>query len=336
MNHEFPLPAVETPPEFTSIIDHNKEINSFIDPEHAELLGEQSIAEAKEKAIETEKMLAQELQSGGKEVVYDKYKKSFLIDGEPVTLGQMLASRHFDEHINIPENTAKTFEGKKLVRIYTEYKVRDILTENLNGKLATALAEKTRREDMFKSKAYEAIAERNTKEEKEGETSQEQLGVVAERMMQGIAEMVALDRPDLHLEVRPANAFQDVEEKIDFIISTHTKKRGVGVETNDSTSGDEYEEKNFGIQFTINASKTAFKMDQIEKAKGRATDVDDILLVTIDQGIVRNALKNWEGGGRKMHGPWHYMPENSRRIVIETLFAGVLQAQEIESVQRGF
>jgi hypothetical protein len=241
-----------------------------------------------------------------------------------VTLGQIIASRHFDDNFKIGDTTAKTFEGKKLLQTYTEYRTRDTLTENLNKDLATVLAEKTKREDMFKSKAYEAIAKR------EGNNS-EQLGVIAEKMMQGIAEMISLDRPDLHLEIRPANAFQDVEEKIDFIISTRSKKRGVGIETVEG----EYEEKNFGIQFTVNTSKTTHKLDQIEKAKGRTTDVDDILLVTIDQNTIRTALTNWEKNGKKIHGPWNYIPTDSKKKVIETLFGGVLKPEEIESLQKG-
>jgi hypothetical protein len=150
-------------------------------------------------------------------------------------------------------------------------------------------------------------------------------------MMQGIAEMISLDRPDLHIDIRPANAYQDVEEKIDFIISTKSKNRGVGIEATE----DQYEEKSFGIQFTVNKSATAHKLDQIEKAKKRTTDMDDILLVSIDQTMVRTALINWQKAGRKIHGPWNYMPSESKKKVIETLFGGVLKPEEIESLQKG-
>lgn len=345
-------PQIEQAPTFVSTINHQEEIEHFITAQHAALIGEEALTNAKEKAILAEQNIREQLsnESGvGKEISYNKYKKSLMIGNEEVTLGQLVASRHFDETIRIPEVTAKTFEGKRLQNAYTEYSVRDVITDNLNKDLATVLAEKAKREDMFKSKAYVAIAERsgtagsNTTENGEETATQEnkQLGVVAEKIMQGIAEMITLDRPDLHLSIRPANAYQDVEEKIDFIISTRTKRRGVGVETNsemaaEGNSESDYEEKNFGIQFTVNASKTLHKMEQIEKAKERATDVDDILLVTIDQNIIRNALRDWEEHGRSMHGPWQYMAGASREKIIETLFNGVLQPEEIESVKKGF
>jgi hypothetical protein len=213
--------TLETPQireeEFISTFDYQKEVEHFIDADQEALLGEEIITHAKASALETEKVISEKIKTGNKEITYNKYKKSLFIDDESVTLGQIIASRHFDDNFKIGDTTAKTFEGKKLLQTYTEYRTRDTLTENLNKDLATVLAEKTKREDMFKSKAYEAIAKR------EGNNS-EQLGVIAEKMMQGIAEMISLDRPDLHLEIRPANAFQDVEEKIDFIISTRSKK----------------------------------------------------------------------------------------------------------------
>ncbi len=339
---------LETPPlqevqkekaeQFVPTVNYQKEIEHFLDANHAAMLGGEALANATEQATYTEKNLWNE-NTSRKEVAYDKYKKSFLVDGEKVTLGQLVASRHFNENFNIPTDTAKTFEGKKLQKTYTEYAVRDVLTKSLNKDLATMLAEKAKREDMFKSKAYEAIASREGNGEKENKQQAEnkQLGVVAEKMMQGIAEMIALDRPDLHLEIRPANAFQDVEEKIDFIITAKTKKRGVGIEASNTSDKLEnnYEERNYGIQFTVNASKTAHKMDQIEKARGRATDVDDILLVSIDQTLVRKALADWNKNGRHLNGPFGYMPENARQVIVEKLFEGVLQKEEIESLQKG-
>lgn len=322
-------PAQESENQFISTVDYQEEIEHFITANHAALLGGEVLTNAVSKATTLEKDLWT-TETTGKEVTYDKYKKSFLIDGEKVTLGQLVASRHFDERISIPENTAKTYDGKKLKKTYTEYAVRDVLTKNLNKDLATLLSEKAKREDMFKSKAYSAIASREGDEEE-----CKQLGVVAEKMMQGIAEMISLDRPDLHLSVRPANAFQDVEEKIDFIITTKTKKRGVGIDTDERDVPSSYEEKNYGIQFTVNGSATEHKMNQIEKARGRATDVDDILLVSIDQAMVRSALGEWNKNGRSMHGPWNYMPEKAKQVIIEKLFDGVLQKEEIVSLQKG-
>ena len=243
-------PAQESENQFISTVDYQEEIEHFITANHAALLGGEVLTNAVSKATTLEKDLWN-TETAGKEVIYDKYKKSFLIDGEKVTLGQLVASRHFDERISIPENTAKTYDGKKLKKTYTEYAVRDVLTKNLNKDLATLLSEKAKREDMFKSKAYSAIASREGDEEES-----KQLGVVAEKMMQGIAEMISLDRPDLHLSVRPANAFQDVEEKIDFIITTKTKKRGVGIDTDERDVPSSYEETNYGIQSTVNVSAT--------------------------------------------------------------------------------
>ena len=320
------------------------------------MLGEEILAEAKNKSLETEKKLAdifsaqkESSQNSAQTVTYDKYKKAFLMAGEKVSAGELVASRHFVGNIEnsdigfmLGKGSETTFEGKRLIKTYKEYAARDTLTDELNHELALALADKTVREDMFKSKAYRAIGERsgvgaknktdetNGTNTRENHAHNEQLGVIAEKMMQGFAEMISIDRPDLHLEIRPANAHQDVEEKIDFIISTKTRRRQVGVDAKD----DIYEEHNFGIQFTVNTTKIDSKLEQIAKARERALEVDDILLVAIDSKIVTDALRAWEQNGKSIRGPWEHMSDGVKDRVLETLFQNVLKQEEIESLKK--
>jgi hypothetical protein len=190
--------------------------------------------------------------------------------------------------------------------------------------LANILAKETEMQDALKSKAYTAIYERSG-------NKNEQLGVIAEKIMYGVAEMIAIDRPDLGIKVTPANAYEDVENKIDFIIETTQKRRGANIEAKDL----ETEHKSVGIQFTINTSKQDHKLEQIEKAKERGVYVDDIVYLDIESSVLRNALNKWEQSGKKVSGPWQYLPKETQKVAIKGLFHSVLtEDQEISLVNK--
>lgn len=302
--------------------DYAFEAQAFLGhSEFVELVGNDEI----EKIIaETNKI---NLEGGElhKEVSYDKYKKVFIINNEVVSPGEIVSSRHQGAKLKLNASLDNSAVSKKLKENYYKSLIRDSFTTKLNKALASKLAITERMINMDKAKAYEEIANR------EGEQS-EQLGVIAEGMMTGVAEMIAVNRPDLHIVVEKANAYQDVHEKIDFIIKTKTKKRGVGTEVSDA----EYDEKNFGIQFTTNIDKAEHKMDQINKSKSRELDVDDILLVMIDGETLSKAVNTWKSDGKKIRGPFSYLPKETQRATIEKLFGDILGAEEEASLLKGF
>ena len=311
---------IESPKE-TYFVDHEKEINEFLGEEKS-YINENVLTKIQENAKAREKTILTQIEQGEgeRDIVYNKYKKEFLIDGERTTIGEIVASRHFGASLSLPSK-GSSFEEKRLHQMYIEHHVRDTLTSEANKALAEVLAKENEKKDHFISQAYSKIADR------EGAES-EQLGVIAEKLMIGVAETIAIDRPDLHLVIRSANAYQDVAEKIDFIISTKTKKRGVGVDTKEG----EYDEKNFGIQFTLNTSKKEFKEDQIAKAKARGLDVDDILLVYVEQDMLAKAIRGWKEKGSSHKGPWSELHKDTQHKTLRTLFEGILSEEEIETL----
>lgn len=176
-------------------------------------------------------------------VTYDKHKKSFILNGEKVSVGELISSRHWGKKITFPKSLESTLLGKKLLQHATVHHTLDRVTTLINHEMATNLAETYKNKDLMKSQAFEKIAQRTA-----GDSKSEQLGVFAESMIQGTLERIALDYEHLGLTILPGNASQDVLEKIDFVISTKQKKRGVGVEAVDPL----YDEKHIGVQFTTN------------------------------------------------------------------------------------
>ena len=264
-----------------------------------------------------------------KVVTYDKFKKSFLVNGELVTAGQIIAARHLDHDIVLPKELDQSGLGKKLRKTYIQKITQDQVCIQLNHVLAKNLADVYQSKDLFKAKAYEKIAERSTTE-----SVQEQIGVIAESVMQGFAEMVAVDRPDLGISVAPANAYQDVAEKVDFIVTTKTKKRGAGIEVVDPL----IEERHIGIQFTVNTSEKSreHKHDQIEKAKARGTDLDDIVYFSFDMKTLQQAINAWEQSGKPLSGVWNKLSKQAQieamRGLFETLLSDEQEASLIKSI----
>lgn len=210
----------------------------------------------------------------------------------------------------------------KIKNLLSENKIKNILFAKLNKELAKNLSEKNKRIDLLKAEAYEKISERSGIENK-------QAGVMAEQMIIGVLEGLSIDRSDLGFNVLEANAYQDVNNKIDFIIETKQVKRGVGVETGDILKG-----KSIGIQFTINSSKAEHKADQINKAKSRGLEVDDIIYVQLDSSVLREAVSKWEKSGKLISGPWKFLSPEIRIATLTNLFKDILSEEQIKSLTK--
>lgn len=299
-------------------IDYVQEARAFLGTgELIDLVSQEEINAAIQECQKYEEKLRKELVDIDRKaqfLSYDERGDTFSLDGRKTTAGQVIASKNFDMPIVFMKDDRST----QLRERYTEEVVRDQFTKKLNRELAVALAHRTEMRNVDKAKAYRAIAKRE-------EGPSEQLGVIAENMMRGIGEMIAIDFPDLNLKVTAGNAYQDVEEKIDFILSTEKKIRGVGVETN--------EKKSFGIQFTTNTAKEDHKMEQIKKAKEHGVDVDDILYVSIEKEMLYEALKIWKKR-KTVGGPWEFLPKEIREKTITELFKGIVSEEEIETLTK--
>ncbi len=259
-------------------------------------------------------------------VSYDKYKKRFTVSGEEgLTIGAIVAARHMGIDVNLPDELDQSGDGKKLRKVLAQKISEDRISDSINRELGTVLAEKTKMRDALKSEAYQKIADR-------AGIKSEQLGVQAEQIMMGALEAIAIDHSDLGLSITPGNAYQDVEEKIDFIISTKTKKRGVEVEKSEAKHETLFDEKHIGIQFTINSSKQEHKADQIKKAKARGVDVDDILYVAVDMKILSQAISDWKKANKPIKGPWGFLPEQVRKTAISNFFDSILTPDQIRGL----
>lgn len=253
---------------------------------------------------------------------YDKYKKGFFFEGNKITPGEILSSRRFGNEIAFDENALNVGVGKKLLEKLKEKKIADMVAEKYGKEISKNLAENESKKDMLKSKAYKEINERIGKK-------LEQFGIEAEQIFIGLLESLSIDRPDLGFNVYEANPWQDVENKIDFILERKNKKRGIGVEESEKE-----EIKTVGIQFTTALSKREHKLDQIQKAKNKIKDIDDIVYVEIDSTVLRKAISEAEKSNNKFVNPVKFLPEKIKNQILKNLFTGILDEKEIESLNK--
>lgn len=314
---------LEQPPQEEILKSPWKSVAEDFLSEAEGFISEETLAHIIEKSKVTEEKVRKDMDSGNysQTAMYDKYKKSFFVGNEHATIGEIVAARHMGININLPENLEISGDGKKIRRLMVEHRTNDVLYESLNKELASVLAETVRREDILKSKAYEAIALRSG-------TESAHIGVVAEHIMIGLAEKISIDRPDLGMRVLPANAYQDVEEKIDFIIATSHKKRGAQIDSKELSE----EDRVIGIQFTVNTPKKEHKLEQIAKSKERGVHVDDIVYVAIEKEVLQKAIKEWEKAGKPIAGPWSYLSKDIQHLTLRGLFGGVLTEEQERSL----
>ncbi|MEY4722932.1 MAG: hypothetical protein RLZZ324_445 [Candidatus Parcubacteria bacterium] len=162
-------------------------------------------------------------------------------------------------------------------------------------------------------------------EDKERGLYEQKAGLLAERMVKNFFAKAAL-HADMPFDMRHADVFQDVEEKIDFIIHRKGYRRGVGVDAAELPT-------DVGFQFSINVDAQERKAAQVRQARrgiDRESPVDDIMLVVMRLGSVNDLKREWEDAGRPAGGPDKRLTREVARELFGRVLGGVLTPGEID------
>ncbi len=198
---------------------------------------------------------------------------------------------------------------RRVQKRYFVERAKQQLSDLLNEQVAVTEAT-SYKNDPKKRMAYENIAA-------DHERSVEHLGIVAEKMVRTFLEKLTYDYPELDFRVERADTFQDVEEKIDFLIHRKSHTRAVDVDVPEKHAE--------GVQFTINpkAEVAQHKREQIARVLGEARrreHIDDIVLVSLPTQDFAEAYATWKQW-QQPGGP----EKNWERDVREKVFRNVLQ-----------
>ncbi len=153
-------------------------------------------------------------------------------------------------------------------------------------------------------------------------------GLIAEKMVRNMLKKLSIDA-GADFVIEEANIFNDVEQKIDFIIHRKANQRGVNVKAPKRA-------KDIGVQFTTNSSEENLnhKNTQIKRAKGQIdanSPVDDLVLVAIPLRDIQETYLAWKSK-LKAGGPDKMWPREKKEKIIRAILAGIMTEKEIGEI----
>ena len=251
-------------------------------------------------------------QKDSRKVIGDKnklYWKSGSGIKKELTEGQIISDVTWNISYHLDEKTTPKILRKRLAVERAKKQLQELLDEQIIAEESTSA-----QTDQGRRKAYEALAE-ESHHDKEG------FGHIAERIVTQFLTKKVIDE-QLPYTISKADVYQDVAQKIDFIIRRLDYRRGVGVEEQDLGIK--------GVQFTVNNSSRVqeHKKMQILRSKSKlvpADRIDDISLVTMDMKIIAKAYNAWLKE-KPPGGPDEFLEQD----VKDKLFAMITEGMEPE------
>lgn len=253
----------------------------------------------------------------GKEIKEQNGRRVFEKDGkfvsgnmETVTIGELITDGEWDINYNLDAETIPRNIRKRYLIERTKIKLQRLLDDQI------AVNEKESENVHFmKRDAY-----KKSLEEKETEKA----GLLAEKMIRNLLKKVSLDLGG-DFEINKADLYQDVNQKIDFIIRRNIRERGVRVEE---------DKKNTGIQFTINTREDVIKhktkqVEQANKDLQPSDNIQDIILVSVPIKEVNSVYGEWKKD-KKSGGPDKLWGVEERRRIFIHIMKGFLTPEEIK------
>lgn len=225
--------------------------------------------------------------------------------GELMTDGEWGLQYHLDPN-SVPRNIRKKYFIEQARRELMDLLNRQIVTNESQSEFV----------DAKKSEGYiKMIAQEN----------QEQSGKYAERMVKNLIKKIAIDQ-DLDIDIAEGDAYQDMELKIDFIISRKSAARGVKVDTHD--------EERIGVQFTSTDSREILekKEKQVQTAKTKLKPqekIQDIALISIPLFQIQKLIRDWNKN-RKPGGPEKLWSAEIKADIFQKMMRNFLTEEEIK------
>lgn len=228
--------------------------------------------------------------------------------GDIMTDGEWGVTYALDTHID-----------RQVRKRYAVERAKQQLSALLNQQVAVAEAT-SYKNDSKKRMAYQSIAT-------DHERSVEHLGIVAEKMVRTFLEKLTYDYPELDFRVERADTFQDVEEKIDFLIHRKSHTRAVDVQVPEKQAE--------GVQFTINPTRAVaeHKREQIARVLDEARrreHIDDIILVSLPTQDFAEAYATWKQW-QQPGGPEKNWEQDVREKVFRNVLQDLFTPEELES-----
>lgn len=252
-------------------------------------------------------------------------KLMVLEDGKwsQISLGELLTDGDWGIDYILDDRTISRDIHKRFVVEEAKRKLQDLLDRQIIVDEITST-----RIEPSKRSAYEGIAEAKL----ERKLTDWHTGHFAELLVKNLLQKISIDA-DADFEILTADVYQDVNQKIDFIVRRKMQGRGVRVATYDKNTRTRI--KKVGIQFTINQDPIVLrrKKQQIRNAKKRMHDgeLTDILLVSMPAANIRKSLSAWTKQDKPHGGPISFFDKQSQRNIIGNILKNIFSDDEIRA-----
>ena len=235
----------------------------------------------------------------------------------PVTVGELLTDGDWGIEYAFDGESVPRMIRKQYLIADAKRKLQDLLDEQIS---VEAIA--SARTHEFTRGAYQ-----RSKEEKDAGIEHE--GILAEKMVQNFLTQLSVDY-NLDFRIESADVYQDIQQKIDFMIHRTSHTRGVGVEADDQG-------EDIGVQFTISQRPESLekKQEQISRSKQllrRYEDIDDLVLISIPIRGIKQLIKEWEGEGKPPGGPSAMWYPKSKEKIFKLVLEKMYSREEIEEM----
>lgn len=208
------------------------------------------------------------------------------------------------------------FDTSVDTRLQKEY----ILTDT-KRKIQKKLNEQIMLDEIESRSTGEGVKKAYQEVYKKRDTPERQSGLLAEKMIKGLLSQYAHNGAPF--SIVDADIYQDVTQKIDFIVKVKTHTRGIEAQS---------DEKTVGIQFTLNPNKQEKKLEQLQSAKAYTKGVvDDMMLVVLPLSDIQSIYDTWQEK-KTPGGPEGLWDTNTKQKILQGILQNLVSEDEIKAI----
>lgn len=234
----------------------------------------------------------------------------------PVTVGDIMADLDWGRYYYLdPQTTERNVRKRYLI-------------EDAKHELQALLDEQITIDEIASGYTSDVLRDVYTKRAEAHEATELAPGFLAEKMVRSFFTKMSYDFPESGISIEETDAFDDVNNKIDFVIRHSVRSRGVDVDADTSA-------ERVGIQFTTTQNSIALerKQSQVEEAKERVLQahlgIDDVVLVHMPAAQIVAAHDLWRENPVP-GGPDAYWDRETKEQVFGGVMTNILTPEQVQ------
>ncbi|MDA0207961.1 MAG: hypothetical protein O3B64_00940 [bacterium] len=294
------------------------------------------LQEKKRGVMEWLKNQRTKINNGEKIELHEQHSKIFHVvyqdgafigsDGEQsfdLTLGELLTDASWGIDYDLDMDSVPSDIAKQYILSRAKRMLRELLNRQL------VLIELDVNNDDQQKKSFSAVGER----QKQGrELIAQDQGFIAEEMILNLIKKLVIDH-DLPVEIEEVDVYDDVVNKVDYVIRRTDRKRGVEIDVIDEESPER-----IGVQFTLmfrKASMVGKRKTVLQALRrgmvGELQDLQDIAVVNVHPAYIKRSVNTWKKT-RKPGGPDNCLEVAAKVDLVQKMLKDLFSENEIDEI----